>query len=124
MLFRSVETLGIDLKLTWNGVRKSWIEAVKRELTFENRPSGWCNPPERIVFPNFTRGSISAFPFWLYFHQNRHLSPSFTVKTDYEPKQIPFSFFNISSQYLISRPLSHVAAVQESDLLIDGSVLM
>ena len=53
---RVVETLGNDLKFTWIGVRKSWIEAVKVLVNS-------LNPPERIDFSGITRGSTRGIIF-------------------------------------------------------------
>ena len=71
----------------------------------------------------FTRGSVSAFHFWLYLYQNRRLSPSFTLKPISNQKTKPFLIFIFSSQFLISQSVSRVAAVQENDLHADRSVL-
>ena len=54
---RVAKTLGMDLKFTGIGVRKSWIEAVKRRVDQLNALERLVNPPERFVlFRLMTRG--------------------------------------------------------------------
>ena len=95
---RIVETLGIDLKCTWIGVRKSWIEAVKWELTGTKRPGGRPQPLERIVFPGLHVAASQLHLFGFIYLKSGFLLSQF-VKTVNRTK--PFSIF--ISQLLISK---------------------